>query len=221
MAAEGAISQEALDQAKENLDRAQATVMQRQAQLSTTLETLDEQIAQERNNLDTLQEVRPVDIRVAEAELERARIVVEQRQADLADTEVKVPISGQILRINTRVGEQVNIEEGIVELGQTNQMMAIAEVYEADIQKIAIGQYATLISEYGGFEGTVSGAVDQIGLQIGRRTLTDGSNNPTTDENARIVEVRIRIDPNDSSKVASLTNMQVRVEINISSSPKR
>ena len=215
---EGAISQNALDQSKESLDRAQANLEQRQAQLSTTIETLDAQIQREQKNLATLQEVRPVDIRVAEAELDRAKITVEQRQADLNDTQVKVPISGQILRINTQVGEQVNTQEGIVELGQTDQMMAIAEVYETDIRKISMGQSAVLVSEYGGFEGEVRGVVDHIGLQVGQRSLSDGANNPTTDENTRVVEVRIRINAEDSPKVASLTNMQVRVEIDTSRS---
>lgn len=216
LVAEGAISQNALDEAKEALDRAQASLEQRQAQLSTTVETLDAQIQQEQKNLSTLQEVRPVDIRVAQAELDRAKISVEQRQADLNDTQVKVPISGQILRINTQVGEQVNTQEGIVELGQTNQMMAIAEVYETDIRNVSIGQPTVLVSEYGGFEGEVRGVVEHIGLQVGQRSLTDGANNPTTNENTRIVEVRVRIDPEDSPKVASFTNMQVRVEIDTS-----
>ena len=154
-------------------------------------------------------------MRVAEAELERANIAVEQRQADLADTQVRVPVSGQILRINTRVGERVNTQEGIVELGNTREMVAIAEVYETDITRVAIGQPATIASEYGGFDGTIRGTVDHIGLQIGARSLSDGSTNPTTDENQRVVEVRIQIRKQDSPKVANLTNMQVRVEIDV------
>lgn len=212
----GALSQAQLDQAREALDRAQATQAQREAQLTSTRQTLSEQIEQERNLLANLTEVRPTDVRVAEAEQERAKIAVEQRQADLADTQVRVPVSGQILRINTRVGERVNTQEGIVELGNTQEMIAIAEVYETDITRVAIGQPATIASEYGGFDGTIRGTVDHIGLQIGARSLSDGSTNPITDENQRVVEVRIHISEQDSPKVASLTNMQVRVEIDVS-----
>ncbi|MEM6255084.1 MAG: HlyD family efflux transporter periplasmic adaptor subunit [Cyanobacteria bacterium P01_D01_bin.156] len=212
----GALSQSQLDQARESLDRAQATLSQRQAQLASTQQTLSEQIERERNMLANLTEVRPTDVRVAEAELERAKIAVEQRQADLADTQVRVPVAGQILRINTRVGERVNTQEGIVELGNTRQMVAIAEVYETDITRVIPGQTATITSEYGGFDGTIQGSVEHIGLQIGSRSLSDGSTNPTTDENQRVVEVRILINEQDSPKVASLTNMQVRVDIDIS-----
>ncbi|NEP18422.1 MAG: HlyD family efflux transporter periplasmic adaptor subunit [Leptolyngbya sp. SIO4C1] len=213
---DGALSQAQLDQSREDLERAAATLAQRQAQLRNTQQTLSEQIEQERNMLANLTEVRPVDVQVAQAELERAKIAVEQRQADLADTQVRVPVAGQILRINTRVGERVNTQEGIVELGNTQQMVAIAEIYETDVAQVAVGQPATLTSEYGGFEGSIRGTVEHIGLQVGTRSLSEGSTNPTTDENQRVVEVRIQIHPDDSPKVASLTNMQVRVEIDTS-----
>ena len=210
---EGAISSEEKDLAKEQWETAQATLEQVNAQLNNTVETLQEQINQEQKNLARLQEVRPVDIRVAEVELERAMIAVEQREADLDDTKVRVPVAGQILRINTRVGEQVNTQQGIVELGQTDQMYAIAEVYETEIGKVRLGQTATVTSEYGGFEGKVRGIVEHIGLQVGARQISEGSSNPTTDENTRVVEVKIRIDPEDNDKVSRLTSMQVRVEI--------
>lgn len=211
----GAVSIQTLDQAQQEFDTAQADLGQRKAQLDNTVQTLKEQITQERENLAKLQEIRPVDIRVARAELERSLVAVEQRKSELEDTKVRVPVSGQILRINTRVGEQVNTQKGIVELGQTDQMYALAEVYETEISKVRLGQRATIASEYGGFTGEVHGTVERIGLQIGNRTLSEGSDNPTTDENTRVVEVKIRIDPKDSPKIASMTSMQVRVTINL------
>lgn len=214
---QGAVSLENLDQAQQEFETAQAELEQRKAQLDNTLQTLKEQIAQERENLAELQEVRPVDIRVAWTELERALVAVKQKKTELEDTKVRVPVSGQILRINTRVGEQVNTQKGIVELGQTDQMYAIAEVYEKEISKVRLGQRATIVSEYGGFTGEVHGTVERIGLQIGNRNLSEGSDNPKTDENTRVVEVKIRIDPKDSPKVASMTSMQVRVTINLTS----
>ncbi|MGD1917793.1 MAG: HlyD family secretion protein, partial [Pleurocapsa sp.] len=132
---DGAVSQQAFDETKERLDMAQGNLNERKAQLSNINQSLRAEINQEKENLARLQEIRPVDVRVTEIELERAAIAVEQRKSDLEDTKVKVPISGQILRINTRVGEQVNTQQGIVELGRTEEMYAIAEVYETDISK--------------------------------------------------------------------------------------
>ena len=211
---QGAVTQQALDEAQEALDMAKASLNERTAQLNNTTQTLQQEINQERENLARLQEVRPVDVKVAEIELEKALVAVKQVKADLEDTKVKVPIAGQILRINTRVGEQVNTSQGIVELGRTDEMYAIAEVYETDIRKVEIGQPATISSEYGGFEGKLKGTVEHLGLQVGTKQLSEGSQDPTQDENSRIVEVKIRIDPEDSKKVAGLTNMKVRVEIN-------
>ena len=211
---DGAVSQQTLDEAQESLEMAQANLNERKAQLKNTQQSLNQEITQEQEILAQLQEIRPVDVRVAEIELERAVIAVEQRKAALEDTKVKVPISGQILRINTRVGEQVNTSQGIVELGRTKEMYAIAEVYETDIGKVKIGQPAIISSEYGGFEGKLQGTVEHLGLQVGTKQLSESSQDPTQDENSRIVEVKIRIDPQDSQKVAGLTNMKVRVEIN-------
>ncbi|MEM9152093.1 MAG: HlyD family efflux transporter periplasmic adaptor subunit [Cyanobacteria bacterium P01_F01_bin.3] len=210
---EGALSQAQLDQSSETLAMAEAALVRRQAQLNNSLQTLSERIDQERSLLANLSEVRPTDIAVAQVELEQAEIAVAQRQADLEETQVRVPVGGQILRINTRVGERVNTAEGIIELGNTEQMIVVAEIYETDITKVSVGQAATVDSEYGGFEGTLRATVSHVGLQIGARGLSDGSSNPTTDENQRVVEVRLQIDPEDSPKVSTLTNMQVRVEI--------
>lgn len=212
----GAIRRADLDAARKEFETAQATLEAKKAALNQTTTTLQAQIDEERAKLAELHQVLPVDVDIATAELEKALIEVEQRKADLEETRVRVPVAGQILRINTKVGEQVNTELGIVDLGRTDQMFARAEVYETDLTKIRKGQRATVVSEYGGFKGDVHGTVETVGLQIGQRTLSEGASNPTTDDNARVVEVSIRIDSRDSPKVAGLTNMQVRVTIDTS-----
>lgn len=213
LASEGALSQAQLDQSAEALAQSQAQLVQQETLLNNARQTLAERIEQEKNLLATLSEVRPTDIAIARTELEQAEIAVEQRRADLEETQVRVPVSGQILRINTRVGEQVNTAEGIVELGNTQQMIVVAEIYETDVTDVTVGQKATISSEYGGFEGSLQATVEHIGLQIGTRSLAQNSTSPLTDENQRIVRVRLKINPEDSDRVAQLTNMQVRVEI--------
>ncbi|MEA5505885.1 efflux RND transporter periplasmic adaptor subunit [Halotia wernerae UHCC 0503] len=215
LAAEGAIQRAELDDAQEQFEKAKAILAQNQAELENTTSTLAAQLTKEQANLKRLREVRPVDVEIAKAELQQAQIQVEQSKAQLEDTQVRVPVAGQILRINTRVGEQVNTQEGIAELGQTKQMYAIAEVYETDIVKVKLGQPAIITSEYGGFSGELRGKVEQIGLQIGKTRFSQDQNNPTNDVNARVVEVKIRIDSKDSPKVATFTGMQVRVRIEI------
>ena len=208
---EGAIETATLDDRRETFETAQATLNEAEAQLANTVSTLQERIRQEQASLSKLREVRPVDQQVVQAELDHAIAQVNRIKAELEDYYVRVPIAGQILKINTHVGEQVNTSEGIVELGRTNQMYAIAEVYETDVGLVEAGQRATVISEHGGFDGEIHGAVDYVGMQIKKQDVLDAD--PAADKDARVVEVKVRIDPEDNDKVAGLTNLQVRITI--------
>jgi HlyD family secretion protein len=218
----GAISQNDLASSFKELQVAKATVAERQADLEETSTTLRAEISQAQAERRGLAEVRPIDIEIARAQLEKAKILVKQRGTSLQDVQVRAPIDGQILRINTRVGEQVNTAQGIMELAQTSQMLVAAEIPEIDINKIAIGQSAVISSEYGGFKGKLKGRVDSIDRQVGRRALQNasasgsGAGNPTKDQNARIILVKVRLDHADSPTVEALTNMQVRVKIDMS-----
>lgn len=72
-------------------------------------------------SLNKIDEVRPVDLVSAKANLDQ--------------TYVKAPQNGVIFNIYTPAGEVVS-NNGIVELGQINQMYAIVEVYQSDVSKI-------------------------------------------------------------------------------------
>ncbi|MDB9381025.1 HlyD family efflux transporter periplasmic adaptor subunit [Nodularia spumigena CS-584] len=217
LSTQGAISIADADTAKRELATAEATLMERTAELDKTITTLQAQILEEEARLTQLTEIRPVDIEIANLRLQKAKIAVIQRKARLENAKVRAPAFGQILRINTRIGEQVNTSLGIVEIARTDRMFAVAEVAETDIDKIRLGQQATISSEYGGFSGDIKGNVEQIALQIGKRTLQDAANTrgPTTDDNSRVIAVKIRIDPQYNSQIAALTYMLVRVKIDI------
>jgi HlyD family secretion protein len=208
---EGAVKRSEFDDKRQGWETAQANLNEAKAQLDNTVSTLQEQITQEKAVLKKLTEVRPVDVQVAIAQTKSAQAQVERIKAELDDFYVRVPIAGQIIKINTRVGEQVSTSQGIVELARTNQMYAIAEVYETDVSKVRLSQRATIISEHGGFDGKLQGTVNHIGLQIQKQDVLEAD--PTATKDARVVEVKIRIDPQDSRKVAGLTNLQVRITI--------
>nr|WP_242027109.1 HlyD family efflux transporter periplasmic adaptor subunit [Leptolyngbya sp. FACHB-17] len=210
---EGAISASLLDNDRRSFETATASLQEAKAQLQETKLTLSAQIQEETAKLQALSEVRPADLQVPQAEIEYAIAQQKQAETQLGDSYVRAPIAGQILRINTQIGEQVNAEQGIVDLGQTEQMYVVAEVYETDIPRVKRGQQALITSENGGFNQQLRGTVEQIGLQIKK---TDSLNtDPAADKNARVVEVKIRLDPEDSKKVAELTYMQVRVQIRL------
>jgi HlyD family secretion protein len=134
----------------------------------------------------------------------RAELAAAQSAYD-ADT-VRAPTAGRIIAIHARRGERVG-PDGIAELAETDQMYAVAEVYETDIGRVKLGQHATLKSP--ALPDPLTGAVDRIGQKIGKLDLLDAD--PVARTDARVVDVRIRLD--DSPRAASLSNLQVEVAI--------
>ncbi|RMF22353.1 MAG: biotin/lipoyl-binding protein, partial [Cyanobacteria bacterium J083] len=181
-----------------------------------TVATLIKQIAEARATLNKIAEVRPVDLAVAKAELEAAKAEVRQAQANLNLAYVRAPQAGQILKIHTLPGEIIS-DKGIVAIGQTQQMYAIAEVYETDISKVRLGQRAIITSK--GFTGELGGNVAEIGLQIGKKDVL--GTDPAADVDSRVVEVKIHLDPVDSQRVTGLTNLQVNVVIHLTESSSK
>jgi HlyD family secretion protein len=208
-----AVSRADLEKAQKDFDISQAALDLKLSDLEQSRTSSQSQIAEEQAKLVELQQVRPVDVAIAQQELEKAILEAESSRYSYENTLVRVPVSGQILRINTKVGEQVNTELGIVDLGRTQQMYVQAEIYESDLPKVRKSQRATIVSEYGGFDGEIHGTVDNFDLQVGKPLLLKENNDPTTDDNSRVIQASIRIDPKDSPKVSNLTKMQVRVTI--------
>jgi HlyD family secretion protein len=172
--------------------------------------TLNEQIKQAKANVDRVSEVRPVDVASAEAAVASAVASAKQAQADLQLAYVRAPITGEIFKIHTKAGEAPN-SKGIVEIAQNDRMVAVAEIYESDIGKIKMGQVAEIKSETGSFKGTIKGTVQQIGLQVAKKDVLN--TDPAADADARIVEVRLAIDPAESNNVRGLTNSKVEIKI--------
>ncbi|MEG4940724.1 HlyD family efflux transporter periplasmic adaptor subunit [Microcoleus sp. F4-D5] len=211
-----------LETGKQEINQARATLNQKietgreqinqaEAILKQKAETGQEQINQAKANLDQIGEVRAEDVQAAQAAVESAIAAKQKAQVDLNLSYVKAPVSGSILKVHTRQGERINTQDGIVELGRTDQMYAVAEVYETDIGKVRNGQRATISSPV--FAGTLEGKVARIGKQISKKDVL--STDPAADTDARVIEVRIRLDPESSKKVASFTNLQVEVKIDI------
>lgn len=138
-------------------------------------------------------------VRVIEARLARAR-------AELQRHLVRAPFDGQVIRIHARQGERVG-DEGILEFGRTGAMVAIAEVYETDIDRVAIGQKAVIESP--ALPYPLTGRVDRIWLEVGKQDVL--GTDPAARQDARVVEVQIRLD--QSAPAARMSNLQVTVEI--------
>ncbi|WP_414529329.1 ABC exporter membrane fusion protein [Nodularia chucula] len=211
---QGAIAASALDSRRLTVRTAQAELNAAEASLARTQRTLTAQIQEAQATLAQTAEVRPTDVAIVEAEVNSAIATVEKMQVELDVAYIRAPKAGQILRIQARPGETIG-EEGIVELAQTNQMYAIAEIYESDIGKIRPGQTANITSPSNAFTGKLTGTVEQIGLQVAKKDVLDSD--PTAATDARVIEAKIRLDETATQQVANFTNLQVNVEIIIDS----
>ncbi|MGC6482297.1 MAG: HlyD family efflux transporter periplasmic adaptor subunit [Synechococcus sp.] len=139
---------------------------------------------------------------------EQQQAEAEQRKllADLANSELRSPLDGVVLRIHAREGERPGAD-GVIEVGANQAMEAEVEVYESDINRVRLDQEVALISENGGFQGTLSGFVIAISPQVRQRRVL--STDPTGDVDARIVEVRVKLDAQSAQRVRSLAGMKV------------
>ncbi len=207
-------AKEQIKEAQANLNRIESSRQQQLSEARANLNRIQssgsEQIKEAQATLNQISEIRPVDIRAAQTEVDNAKATLKQAQTDLEQSYIRAPIAGQILKIHTREGEQIS-SQGIAELGKTQQMMVVAEVYQTDIEKVKLGQKALITGQ--AFSGELQGEVAQIGLQINRQNVF--SNEPGENLDRRVVDVKILLYPEDSKKVIGLTNLQVQTEIEL------
>jgi HlyD family secretion protein len=204
----GAISASERDSKRLTLETAQKSLQEAQAELNRTRSTLPSELEEARATLNKIAEVRPVDVAYDRAEVAKAIAARNQAKVELEQAFVRSPVNGEVLYIHTRSGEVIS-SDGILELGQTRQMEAIAEIYQSDVSKILLGQEVRVSSD--SLPGELSGTVTQIGSQVRRQNIVN--TDPSTNIDARVVEVHVALDETSSQKASKFTNLQVKVVI--------
>jgi len=209
---EGAVSASLRDGKQLTADTVRQQLNEAQANLSRIQRSRQQQVSEAQATLDQIAEVRPVDVNVARSQVSTAQARVARAQAELDSVTVRSPQDGQVLKIHTRPGELVG-SKGIISLGQTQQMVAVAEVYELDISRIRVGQTATVMSKNNAFPEVLRGKVEEVGLEINKQDVLN--TDPAAQFDARVVEVKVLLDEASSRRVAGLTNLSVQVSIDV------
>jgi HlyD family secretion protein len=206
---EGAISKSELDTRELRLKTVQKQLSEAQAALTRFMTTTEAQKSEAKEMLKSLEEVRPVDVQMARAELDGAIASAKQAQSNLDLTYIRAPINGSVIKVHAHPGEVVD-RDGIAELGQTTQMYVVAEVYETDVTRVRLGQPAIVTTD--ALPGQqLRGSVAKIGLQVKKQNIFDV--NPTANTDYKVVEVKIRLNPASSRVVAGFSNLQVQAVI--------
>lgn len=167
-------------------------------------------LKQSEAQLDSLKTPRPTDVIVAERQVDEARAALRQAEADLSLTEIRSPGAATVLRIHARTGERVG-DRGVVEIGDVDQMYAIAEVYEADLARVQVGQSARIRIPTLKLE--VTGEVERLGFVVQRKDVFN--TDPVADTDARVVEVWVRLGADAPPAVSQLSNARAEVIINV------
>jgi HlyD family secretion protein len=207
------ISQQ-LNEAQANLQRIDSTGRKQISEAKTALSKINatgsKQVSAAAATLDKIAEVRPIDVEAAKVEVNRAIAAAKQAKANLDQVYVRSPQDGVIFDIHTRSGEVVS-NDGIVEIGQTNQMYAVVEVYQSDVNKISPGKKVEISSN--SLPSKLQGSVDWVGWKVQRQNIIN--TDPSENIDSRVVEVHVELDKPSSQKAAKFTNLQIKAVIKV------
>lgn len=192
------------DSKREELAAAQIELERLQVQQKTDLDIAKAQLATAEAMLQKIEGSSQINRLERELQLEQAR---------LEDGVLRSPIDGQVLEIRVRQGE-IARDDPVLDIGDTQNMYVVAEVYQTDVKFVKVGQRAT-IRGYA-FKTPLTGTVADVGLKIFKNDIVD--DDPAAPTDARVVEVRVRLD--ESAAAAAYTNMQVQVLIDIQHTDK-
>lgn len=205
-------SRQQLNEARVTLERITRTGKQQIREAKSTLSRIEstgqQQVSEALSVLAQVSEVRPVDVNAAIAEVESAQAAVKKATTELSQAIIRAPITGRVVKVHTRVGEQIS-DKGILDLVETDHMEVLAEVYQSDIQNVRVGQTAKITGS--AFGGEVYGKVRLIGLQVDQQNIFSGQ--PGENFDRKVIPVRIALLPQSGEKVSGLTHSQVTVSI--------
>lgn len=154
------------------------------------------------------------DVLVALRNVEAARAELVRAEADAEAARIRAPITGTVLKIHVRPGERPG-DDGILDLGDIERMMAEIEVYQTDIGRVEPGQPVEFTAQ--ALPRTLTGKVSRIGLKVGRQDLV--GDDPAANTDARVVEVIASLDEPSSEIARRFTDLQVTARIGVAAAP--
>lgn len=148
------------------------------------------------------------DVIVAARNVDATRADLARARLDVERSVVVAPIAGTILEIHTTPGQRPPAE-GIMEMGDTGQMMVEVEVRQDRISAVQPGQPVELAAPALG--RSLQGRVESIGLTVGRQGLI--SDDAAENKDARVRRVLVALDAESSELAARFTNLEVIARI--------
>lgn len=195
----GIVTKAALEKAESGLSQAERDVERSRATLSRyESDAPDDQ----------------TDVIVSLRNLEAARAELNRAERDLTKAYVRAPSSGTVLGIHVRPGEKPG-DQGVLDIGDLDEMKAEIEVYQTQIGLVDIADRVEIVAD--AFDTRLHGEVSEIGLEVGRQTITD--DDPAANTDARVVTVTVGLDAASSQIASRFTNLEVVARISTEPDP--
>jgi len=136
---------------------------------------------------------RPEDVAIAKANLQIARSDADALRAAIEKTRLRSPVDGVVLRRYRAIGETVSIQPAtlIATVGDIRRLRVRADVDEADVTQVAVGQKVWVTADaYGDrrFHGTVA----SVGKRLGQKQIR--TDEPTEKLDTKVLQVLIDLD---------------------------
>jgi len=114
-------------------------------------------------NLDLKKaQARPADVAAAQAQILSAQAQVQAASAALENTVIRAPADGTITSVDVKVGEQASPAKEAIVLQDVNNLHMEANVSEANVAQVAVGQETTFTFDALGPDREFKGAVQAI-----------------------------------------------------------
>ena len=120
---------------------------------------------------------------------------------------VEAPVTGTVLDVSAQVGEAPM--GSFLRLAETGELAVLAEVYEADVRFVKVGQSVTITGD--ALERPLHGVVERVGRTIRQNQVY--SLDPAARTDSRVVEVRIALKDATIDDPGALVDLQVEARI--------
>ncbi|WP_065258311.1 HlyD family secretion protein [Pseudomonas bananamidigenes] len=199
LAAGGAISQEELSHARDDLTSAQNALANARQQLKTTSALVD----------DTVVSSHP-DVMAAAAELRQAYL-------NNARSTLIAPVTGYVAKRTVQLGQRVQPGTALMAVIPLDQLWIDANFKETQLRDMRIGQPVDIESDIYGSDVKFSGTVDSLGAGTGSAFALLPAQNATGNwiKIVQRVPVRIHINAEELAKHPLRVGLSTNVEVNL------
>jgi membrane fusion protein (multidrug efflux system) len=195
LAASGSVSGDELTKARNAYDNAHAALLAAQAQATRARADHAAAIGSRHANAaliaDSTEDGNP-EVALARARRDQARVNLER-------TVIRAPVDGVVARRVVQIGQQVQAGTPLLSVVPLQQVHVDANFKEVQLQRVRVGQRATVVSDLYGRHVTYHGTVTGLAGGTGSAFATIPAQNATGNwiKVVQRLPVRIALDPND------------------------